>query len=98
VENILRALAEAGQPMKALDPPALREIRKSRELTMREASELSGISSSEISRVERGLVTPGLKTLAALAHAYGVIFVIDRQGGLWYENDWSTIIQHLFFI
>jgi transcriptional regulator with XRE-family HTH domain len=50
----------------------LRVLRAERGLTVRQVAELSGVAKETISQVERGERHPYDRTLAKLAHAYGV--------------------------
>ena len=50
----------------------LRVLRAERGLTVRQVAELSGVAKETISQVERGERYPYDRTLAKLAHAYGV--------------------------
>ena len=51
---------------------SLKEIRQSRNLSARGLSEKSGVSAAMVSRIENGLVSPSIGTLAALAEALEV--------------------------
>src|SRR5215203_1029626 len=50
----------------------LRVLRAERGLTVRQVAELSGVAKETISQIERGERHPYDRTLAKLAHAYGV--------------------------
>jgi transcriptional regulator with XRE-family HTH domain len=50
----------------------LRVLRAERELSLRDATSLSGVAKETISDIERGIRRPHDVTLAKLAHAYGV--------------------------
>jgi len=50
----------------------LRVLRAERGLTVRQVAEISGVAKETISQVERGERHPYDRTLAKLAHAYGV--------------------------
>ena len=52
--------------------PRLRAFRTRRGLSLDDLSRLSGITASTLSRVERGLVRPGLEQLLPLARVYGL--------------------------
>lgn len=52
--------------------PRLRELRRARGLTLREAADASGLSASTLSRVEAGIRRPGLDLLLPLARLYRV--------------------------
>ncbi|MDU8944096.1 helix-turn-helix domain-containing protein [Ovoidimarina sediminis] len=51
---------------------SLIELRQSRKQSARRLAELSGISAAMVSRIENGLVSPSIDTLAALAAALEV--------------------------
>lgn len=59
----------------------IRKIRKDKELTLKTLSELSGITTSGLSQIERGLTNPSLATLAKITEALGVpiISVFARE-------------------
>ena len=50
----------------------LRVLRAERGLTVRQVAELSGVAKETVSQIERGERHPYDRTLAKLAHAYGV--------------------------
>ncbi|MFD6857344.1 cupin domain-containing protein [Rhodococcus sp. NPDC060090] len=52
--------------------PRLRGFRQALGLNLAELAERSGITASTISRLERGLVRPGLEQLLPLARVYGL--------------------------
>ena len=54
---------------------SLRELRQSRKQSARRLAEQSGISAAMVSRIENGLVSPSIDTLAALAEALEVPIV-----------------------
>lgn len=55
----------------------LRDCRKSQGKTLREIAEVTGLSVSFISDIERGRTAPSLKTCEAFSSAYGVpLFVM----------------------
>ena len=59
----------------------LRELRLQRGLTLREVARLvDDLSWQGLSKVERGERTPSTQTLAAIARALGVSFVVDAGG------------------
>ena len=63
---------------------ALRELRRSRRLTLEGLAEAVGISGSFLSRLERDEVDPSLKTLTALARYFEVSLAMlfaERGGG-----------------
>lgn len=53
----------------------LREQRQQRNLSLRQAAELTGLSASFISGIERGLANPSVAALQKLTAAYGVTIV-----------------------
>ncbi len=66
------------QPGKKIDRAigaSLKELRQSRNLSARSLSDSSGISAAMISRIENGLVSPSIGTLALLAEALEVPIV-----------------------
>lgn len=52
--------------------PRLRGFRQTLGLSLAELAERSGLTTSTISRLERGLVRPGLEQLLPLARVYGL--------------------------
>ena len=50
----------------------LKQVRHNKNMTLRQLSALSGISSSEINRIENGEFQPTMLTLCYLAKALGV--------------------------
>jgi transcriptional regulator with XRE-family HTH domain len=51
---------------------ALRELRLTHRLTLSQVADRAGVSRSLLSKIENGLVSTSLETLARLAHALGV--------------------------
>lgn len=68
----------AFQPLTVDDPPVgnlgenLRAARVERELTQEQVSELSGVQTGEISRIETGKRDPQVSTLLKIARGLGV--------------------------
>ncbi len=52
----------------------VREIRQDRGLTIRQLADLSGVSKSNISALEKGEIMPTVHTMCCLAIALGVEF------------------------
>ncbi len=50
----------------------LKELRAERDLLQREVAAKAGISFTYLSTLECGIQSPTLKTMGALAHAYGI--------------------------
>jgi transcriptional regulator with XRE-family HTH domain len=50
----------------------IRSVRSSRNLTLQELGELTGLSASMLSLVERGKTSPSIGTLVAISYALGV--------------------------
>ncbi|NED64690.1 helix-turn-helix transcriptional regulator, partial [Streptomyces sp. SID10244] len=50
----------------------IREVRKTRGLTMVQLAELAGVSQGLISQVENGRADPSLETLRRIAEALGI--------------------------
>jgi transcriptional regulator with XRE-family HTH domain len=63
--------AETGLEIQAIGA-AIRELRLQHGLTLRDLSQRSGLSSGFLSLVERGLASPALTSLSAIAKALGV--------------------------
>lgn len=59
----------------------LRELRTTRELTLKELAERTNLSVSFLSDIERGRTTPTLNTLESLAQGFG-ISVLDLLSGV----------------
>ncbi len=57
------------------------DARHARGMTQRDLSEMSGITQADISRFERGVITPTMPTLLRLVKALGgsVAIVFDEQ-------------------
>lgn len=62
---------EAAQRTLALIGRRIRDMRKSRGMTLQQLAEASGISSSMLSLVERGLASPSIGSLIVVADALG---------------------------
>lgn len=62
----------------------LRVLRTERDLTQAQLGQQAGLSASYLSQIERGVTTPSLTSLAALARALGV------DVGLFFEEDVSS--------
>ncbi len=52
--------------------PRLKDLRRRRDITLTDLAEVTGISTSTLSRLEAGLRRPTLEQLLPLARAYGV--------------------------
>lgn len=61
----------------------IKTVRISQGLTLKDLAELSGVGFARISKFERGMEKPGVKILASLEQALGVIF----------DNDETTISE-----
>ncbi|MEM7210172.1 MAG: XRE family transcriptional regulator [Pseudomonadota bacterium] len=74
---------------------ALQSVRKSRQLTLADLSERSGVSKSMLSQIERGTVNPTVAVLWNLTHTLGVDIgdFLKRADGQ--EHDASAHIEHL---
>jgi len=57
----------------------LREIRKRRRLTQMELARRAGLDQSQISKIERGLINPSLRTVVHLARILDV--TLDELAG-----------------
>ena len=59
------------------------EFRKSKDLSMKQLSELTNVTPSMLSQIERGLANPSLNTLKSIAKALGIplftLFTIDAN-------------------
>jgi DNA-binding XRE family transcriptional regulator/quercetin dioxygenase-like cupin family protein len=62
----------AGNDGKAAIGARLHQIRKSRGLTLQEASRLTGVSASAFSKIERNELSPTISTMQRIAHGLGV--------------------------
>jgi transcriptional regulator with XRE-family HTH domain len=67
-------MKQSTQPGKMTDPLELRlrELRRERNLTLRELSEKSGLAINTLSMIETGKTSPSVSTLQQLARALGV--------------------------
>ncbi|MDT3440351.1 MULTISPECIES: helix-turn-helix transcriptional regulator [unclassified Pseudofrankia] len=62
-------------------PRQLAAARQARHLTQRQLAKASGIQQSEISRIERGQISPTLETLTRLTAALGArLEIVDTEG------------------
>jgi len=76
----------------------IREYRKKRKLTMKELSELCGMSISYISQIERGEIDPSLSSLRKIANAFHVPLYmllddVEVMGNLTLRKD-QQIVTH----
>ncbi len=53
-------------------PSILKDAREAKGLTLRELSDLTGINASNLSRIERGEISPNLDTLQCVCSALGL--------------------------
>ncbi|WP_319544526.1 helix-turn-helix domain-containing protein [Ruegeria conchae] len=72
---------------------SLRELRQSRKQSARRLAEQSGISAAMVSRIENGLVSPSIDTLAALAEALEVPIVSLFREARTDHTDY-TLVRH----
>ncbi|WP_299950969.1 helix-turn-helix transcriptional regulator [uncultured Ruegeria sp.] len=72
---------------------SLRELRQSRAQSARRLAEQSGISAAMVSRIENGLVSPSIDTLAALAEALEVPIVSLFREARTDHTDY-TLVRH----
>jgi transcriptional regulator with XRE-family HTH domain len=72
---------------------SLKELRQSRKQSARRLAEQSGISAAMISRIENGLVSPSIDTLAALAEALEVPIVSLFREARTDHTDY-TLVRH----
>lgn len=54
----------------------LRKVRRTKGVSQRELSDLSGVPQAQVSRIESGTVDPRISSLSALAHSLGQEFVL----------------------
>lgn len=74
-DDAARTLVRVGQRIK--------NLRQQRKFRQQDVAEMAGISPAMLSLVERGLVSPSLTTLAAMAHGFGISLtdLIAGRGG-----------------
>jgi len=72
---------------------SLKELRHSRKQSARLLAEQSGISAAMVSRIENGLVSPSIDTLAALAEALEVPIVSLFREARTDHTDY-TLVRH----
>ncbi|WP_372574796.1 helix-turn-helix domain-containing protein [Ruegeria jejuensis] len=72
---------------------SLKELRLTRKQSARRLAELSGISAAMVSRIENGLVSPSIDTLAALAEALEVPIVSLFRKARTDHTDY-TLVRH----
>lgn len=56
---------------------ALIEARKSKKITQKQLSEITGIAQGDISKLENGSANPSVKTLQRLANGLGMMLKIE---------------------
>jgi transcriptional regulator with XRE-family HTH domain len=61
--------------------PRLRELRRQRNITLREVGQAAGVSESFVSQVERGAANPSMATLRRIAEALGETMASLFVGG-----------------
>lgn len=71
----------------------LRSCRSAKQMTMKEFSELCGISERYLADIERGYKAPRLETLIRIANAAGVSSDFLLRDSLQYENGCMPDIQ-----
>jgi transcriptional regulator with XRE-family HTH domain len=72
---------------------ALKDLRRQRGYSARQVAERSGISAAMVSRIENGLVSPSVGTMAALAQALEVpIAALFREART--EHTDYTLVRH----
>ncbi len=71
--------------------PYLRELRKSKKLTLKELQQKSGVSLSQISKIEKNLHTPSLETIKKLCEALSVNIdeILQKSGEIQKENHYK---------
>lgn len=72
---------------------SLKELRRQRGHSARSLAELSGVSAAMVSRIENGLVSPSIGTLAALAEALEVPIVSLFREARTDHTDF-TLVRH----
>ncbi|MEO3785768.1 XRE family transcriptional regulator [Actinocorallia sp. B10E7] len=65
----------AGSPLRAVVADNVRRIRLARGLSLRELSELTGVSKALLSQIERGVANPTIEVLSRVAAALGEDFL-----------------------
>jgi transcriptional regulator with XRE-family HTH domain len=76
----------------------MRQVRKSQGLTLAELADMTGLTSSLLSQVERGLADPSLSSLRKIAHALDVplayFFIEDQKSEeIMHESDRSILVS-----
>jgi DNA-binding transcriptional MerR regulator len=71
IRRVLRETVSAAHHTRGIDGRPLRRLRQSHGLSLREASERSGLSVSFLSALERGVSGASIATLQRLTAAYG---------------------------
>jgi len=56
---------------------ALLDVRKEKNLTQKQLSELTGINQADISKIEKGIANPSLKTIQRLAYGLNMNVKIE---------------------
>ncbi|MGF7236315.1 MAG: helix-turn-helix domain-containing protein [Frankia sp.] len=91
--------SEAGPPQAALGA-AIRVRRLARGLTLKDVAALTGLSHPFLSKIERGLAQPSMRSLTMLADALGTtahtLMALDEPSsvGLLRHNATSVAVEH----
>lgn len=67
--------------------PIVQKYRKQRELTLGQLADISGVSKSMLSQIERGQANPTFAVLWSLTRALGIEFTDLIEGGLEADNN-----------
>lgn len=98
----MRAIMDSDSSDRRIDPDkridraigdALRELRRQRGQSARSLADLSGVSAAMVSRIENGLVSPSIATMAALAEALDVPIVSLFREACSEHTDF-TLVRH----
>ncbi len=75
VNEAAEQVEAAGAPLRAVVAGNVRRIRLVRGLSLRELSELTGVSKALLSQIERGVANPTIEVLSRVAAALGESFL-----------------------
>lgn len=76
----LAVAADAQWPSVELSPDSLRFLRQLKGVTLKDASEMMGISISFLSDIERGKTNPSVESLRTIANYYRCSLVVPVSG------------------
>ena len=85
----------SGYHRALVDPLRMTDARKLSDLTQEQVARLAGISTTSISRYERGVANPTLDTLEILADIYGVLVDLLMYSDPHTDLEWARLKQSM---